>query len=52
MEKSPKSIFVIWIDREHAKLFQFSEQKMERKDISATHNGHHTPRLDQAFFLR
>ena len=41
------SVLVIWIDREHAKLFQFSEEKMERKNLEARHTDHHTHRLDQ-----
>ena len=40
------SVFVIWIDREHAKLFQFSEEKMERKNLEAQHVDHHTHRVD------
>lgn len=31
------SIFVIWIDQEQAKLFQFSHDKMERKYWQAGH---------------
>ena len=40
------SIFVIWVDREHAKLFQFSQEKMERKNLQARHTDHHTHRQD------
>jgi stalled ribosome rescue protein Dom34 len=40
------SVFVIWIDQEHAKIFQFSNEKMERKNIAARHQDHHTHRLD------
>jgi len=40
------SIFVIWVDREHAKLFQFSNEKMERKNLQARHQDHHTHPLD------
>ena len=36
------SIFVIWVDRENAKLFQFSNEKMERKNLTAHHTDHHT----------
>jgi len=41
------SIFVIWIDREHAKLFQFSNDKMERKALHAKHPDHHTHVIGQ-----
>jgi stalled ribosome rescue protein Dom34 len=41
------SIFVIWVDREHAKLFQFSNEKMERKTLQARHHDHHTHQHDQ-----
>ena len=41
------SIFVIWVDRDHAKLFQFSNEKMERINLHASHQDHHTHRLDQ-----
>ena len=40
------SIFVIWVDREHAKLFQFSNEKMERKHLQARHQDHHTHPVD------
>lgn len=40
------SIYVVWVDREHAKLFQFSQEKMERKSFQARHFDHHTHRLD------
>ena len=41
------SALVIWIDREHAKLFQFSEEKMERKNLKSHHTDHHTHPFDQ-----
>ncbi len=52
------SISIVWIDREHAKLFQLSNEKMERKHLESRHQDHHTHRLDnldqndygQAFF--
>lgn len=37
------SVFVIWVDREHAKLFQFSGEKMERKLLQSSHQ-------ERAFF--
>jgi stalled ribosome rescue protein Dom34 len=33
---------VIWIDREHAKIFEISDEKMERKNVTVSHNDHHT----------
>ena len=41
------SIFVVWIDRQHAKLFHFSNEKMERKNLSSSHPEHHTHREDR-----
>jgi len=35
-------IFVIWIDREHAKVFAFSRDSMERQQFHAHRNDHHT----------
>ncbi len=40
------SNFVIWIDREHAKIFQISAEKMERKSLRSTHAEHHTHKID------
>lgn len=40
------SIFVIWVDREHARIFQFSNEKMERKHLQARHQDHHTHPFD------
>ena len=40
------SVFVVWIDREHARIFEISSEKMERKTIKAHHGDHHTHRLD------
>ncbi len=36
------SIYVVWVDREHAKLFQFSRDKMERKSFESKGIEHHT----------
>jgi stalled ribosome rescue protein Dom34 len=41
------SMIAIWIDRNHAKIFQFSEEKMERQNLSARHTDHHTHRPDE-----
>ena len=38
---------VIWIDREHAKIFNISSEKIERKNVQARHTDHHTHRFDQ-----
>ena len=38
------SLTVVWIDRENAKLFQFSSEKMERKHVEERHADHHTHR--------
>ena len=40
------SAFAIWIDRDHAKLFEISPEKMERKTIQAKHTDHHTHQPD------
>jgi len=40
------SICVVWIDRENAKLFEFSHEKMERRNLQSTHVDHHTHRFD------
>lgn len=40
------SLCVIWLDHEHAKLFHFSEEHMERETVRATRVDHHTHRLD------
>ncbi len=45
-EPKVMSMFVVWIDREHAKLLQFSQEKMERKNLQAHHQEHHTHALD------
>ena len=41
------SIFVIWLDRDEARIFQFSQDKMERKNLHARHTDHHTHQADQ-----
>jgi stalled ribosome rescue protein Dom34 len=41
------SAFVIWIDREQAKLFEFSHEKMERRIVESKHTDHHTHVIDQ-----
>lgn len=37
---------VIWLDLENAKLFHFSEDRMERSSLKATHIDHHTHRRE------
>ncbi|MGZ3695301.1 MAG: eRF1 domain 2 [Bdellovibrionota bacterium] len=37
---------IIWIDREHARIFHFSEESMERKRIRTGHTDHHTHRKE------
>lgn len=37
---------IVWIDREHAKIFHFSDEKMERKKLSASHIDHHSHKRD------
>lgn len=39
-------IFVIWVDREHAKVFEFSSTMMERKNFEAHRHEHHSHRRD------
>lgn len=39
-------VSVIWIDREHARIFHFSEENMERKRIRGGHKEHHSHRRD------
>jgi stalled ribosome rescue protein Dom34 len=41
------SAFVVWLDREHARVFEFSSSKMERRNLTARHAEHHTHELDQ-----
>jgi stalled ribosome rescue protein Dom34 len=36
------SCFAVWIDRTHAKIFQFSREKMERKNLGTGAPDHHT----------
>jgi stalled ribosome rescue protein Dom34 len=38
--------FVVWIDRENAKVFEFSREKMERKTLKSHSPDHHTHRMD------
>ena len=38
--------YAVWIDREKARVFQFSDEKMERVVLEATHQDHHTHQLD------
>ena len=44
--KTLSSIFVLWIDLKQAKIFQFSDEKMERRNLEASHTDHHTHRSD------
>lgn len=37
---------VAWVDREHARLFYFSDEKMERKNLHAHQPDHHTHRQE------
>lgn len=37
---------IVWIDLNHAKLFHFSEEKMEREKLEADHIHHHTHRME------
>lgn len=37
---------VVWIDREHAKIFNLSQEKMQRTQLDSTHVDHHTHRRD------
>lgn len=37
---------VIWIDRENARVFHISDDKMERKVLKLRHADHHTHRRD------
>ncbi|MDR3608581.1 MAG: hypothetical protein P4M08_14555 [Oligoflexia bacterium] len=41
------SFTAIWIDRENAKLFHFSNSKMERVSLRSRHQDHHTHPFDQ-----
>ncbi len=38
---------LIWIDRENAKIFHFSDGSMERKRLHNGHQDHHTHRRDK-----
>jgi len=40
------SVYAVWIDRSHAKLFEFSNEKMERRAIQGRHTDHHTHAQD------
>jgi stalled ribosome rescue protein Dom34 len=37
---------VVWVDLEKAKIFHFSEDRMERETLFATRVDHHTHRLE------
>jgi stalled ribosome rescue protein Dom34 len=37
---------VVWLDREEARVFHLSNERMERKVIRAHHQEHHTHRID------
>lgn len=37
---------VVWIDRDHAKIFEISDERMERIVLHARTPDHHTHRLD------
>ena len=38
--------FIVWMDRENAKVFHFSREKMERKTLKSHSHDHHTHRMD------
>lgn len=38
--------FAIWIDREHAKIFRISEEKIDKTALFAKQSEHHTHRQD------
>ena len=40
------NLSIVWIDLSHAKLFHFSEEKMERENLEAKHISHHTHHLE------
>lgn len=44
--------YVIWIDREHAKIFKFEEDKASQKNLSVKHMEHHTHRQDNFDHMR
>lgn len=46
------SVSVVWIDREHAKIFQISQEKMERKTIRSKHVEHHTHSIEDLDRMR
>lgn len=41
------SLFVIWLDGSHAKLFQFLGEKMELRTLHSHHSDHHAHSSDQ-----
>ena len=41
------SVAVVWIDQLHAKLFQITPEKMERKHLDSRYLDHHTHSLDR-----
>ena len=44
--------YVIWIDREHAKIFQFDAEQASQKNLSVKHTEHHTHRQDNFDHMR
>ncbi len=40
------NISVVWLDLENAKIFHFSDERMERETLHATRVDHHTHRRD------
>jgi stalled ribosome rescue protein Dom34 len=40
------ALIALWIDREHAKFFTFSQERMERTHLDARHMEHHNHAKD------
>jgi stalled ribosome rescue protein Dom34 len=37
-----KSVSIVWIDHEQAKVFHFSDERMLRETVRTSHHDHHT----------
>lgn len=46
MSRAAQGVTVVWIDLEHARLFYFTEEKMEREVFRAHRIEHHTHRIE------
>jgi len=50
------SNYIVWLDSEHARLFEYSDGKVEKHHIARhepdhhTHNTHHDPKHSEHFF--